>query len=941
MRARFLGSSFRNKVHSEPLAMSTYDISDQLVESGLFGRDPDNHIFVRSEDLSYSQSSLTHQEHAKIMRPRTKSSARSVLPGRSKHPSFKSPVITPNLVDLVRENTPKRPFTSETLVLKSGERKEAPNVYFRKVIPYTEPPAEANFAQLSEVVDNMLQCGNMSENDVYHDVFDEVVKQYSVECTSLGELLDECKNFFWKVNQEIPRIKKYYGDIVAEIYLKIQALKELKLDLHKETNDYIVQQTNLSKLIDELKMDLESSVKVNDDLMKHLAIANQEIAASRVELNRLDCIINEKCGLLASVNEEIGTLDNLISCYSSDITKCTDDYAEIMKIIEATKGKIEDYKVKINTIKGTIAEVNKEINIYTNMHEETYKGPSYSAIDVQCDLISGKSFNINKKSVRMLNDGGVPSKSEIEESLSRNKKSKEDIFKGFVDSFNEICQKHEKGKIIITTYEDMCFLKSMFMEYEEKFQLLEKEIEVPKRDKFPNEEGNKSHLSIYTSTITLNDTHTTVESVQKKTVGTQNMFKNVVHKVPRKQVSLSEITSPLLKFLKSNHSMRAPMSLEWLLEQVETLYDAKAIENEKYLSLRQVPPPFGQFIYNLIKSKLDDDFLVDQYCWDLYLSAHEHCKSALVAEMFSKFIDENYDEEQLALYLKARSDCMKTGFIVTIQTRDLPESYNEFYLSQDQTEILLKSWWIERYKKHYFTDILHFAISRPAAHLDVSKRYIAMHDILYKVVEEYGNDLQLRIGEMLMKYRIVPRIRGKDFCRFIRRMLPISSDEQIEKLYRNTTLKSAERTDVNEDEFATMFREQCLIYRWVREDIGGNTGNRSDNQIVHRTVRNLYERLKPRIMEISEYFNTQKNLQPDNVPLKIYCNRMSIFTSMLNHSLASRDGELSCVYLFRLTSTLDILFSTIKQIAPNLIQPSLVSMECGIKENWMDTTILT
>ena len=86
-----------------------------------------------------------------------------------------------------------------------------------------------------------------------------------------------------------------------------------------------------------------------------------------------------------------------------------------------------------------------------------------------------------------------------------------------------------------------------------------------------------------------------------------------------------------------------------------------------------------------------------------------------------------------------------------------------------------------------------------------------------------------------------------------------------------------------------------------------------------------------------DFFKQQTALQSDNLTLKTFYDDAFRFFSMLSQSISAGDGKSSYVNYYQFIFALDILFSTLSMLDVKDEEPSPISMECSVRENWLDT----
>lgn len=312
-------------------------------------------------------------------------------------------------------------------------------------------------------------------------------------------------------------------------------------------------------------------------------------------------------------------------------------------------------------------------------------------------------------------------------------------------------------------------------------------------------------------------------------------------------------------------------------------------------------------------------------------SAEEHKDKSIETELFYNFLNESFDEEQLAFFLLCRKDCLKVGSSVQVQTRDLLESYFEFYLDFDNLERLLRtSWWNSRYNKNLLIELTEYAVERPAVHLDASKKYISTHQVLYFNVIKYAEDKISRLNELFSRSRIIPRLKKKQFERLCLRLIPGINQAKILEFHRSTVTKSKRRFEINLEDFIEKFTQSSILMKSCRSPSQLNLVSLD----LHHTIFRFWQKFKNEITRILDYFQHEINLRPENSIAKSYFEEAIRHRSMMLHSFNVLDGELGAMHLFEFLIITDLLFTTVRDIEPDVFRPSLVSLECAIRECW-------
>lgn len=117
-------------------------------------------------------------------------------------------------------------------------------------------------------------------------------------------------------------------------------------------------------------------------------------------------------------------------------------------------------------------------------------------------------------------------------------------------------------------------------------------------------------------------------------------------------------------------------SLSWLMKKIELLYDSRFeyekmdVERDDELSMADaLVKVFPIFVFKNMSTVVGLlKALVDQTCWDLLYNTHIYRNDFLEVEIFARFLQEFYDNDDLLFYLYVRSVVMKV-LQVSFKTR--------------------------------------------------------------------------------------------------------------------------------------------------------------------------------------------------------------------------------------------------------------------------------
>jgi hypothetical protein len=295
-------------------------------------------------------------------------------------------------------------------------------------------------------------------------------------------------------------------------------------------------------------------------------------------------------------------------------------------------------------------------------------------------------------------------------------------------------------------------------------------------------------------------------------------------------------------------------------------------------------------------------------------------------------LNEEIDADQLGFMLKCRDYIMKVGCVVSTMAEGQSELIPEFYLNSDQMESSLKMWWRHRYRPEFLSHVLEYAVSRPAAYLDATKRYISMNDIMSAVCEDFVKDNFARMLELLQKTRISPRPERPEFIGLMKSLLWNASDEDLERCYRTGIAKQYERIEVSARKFVRLFRRGSVLYGvYEEQEVDIDWG------ALLAVFAAEWERKGPLLKVMIRFFEKMCQKEGDDFAMRSLVADAQRYQSRLVYSLEIQDSAGVCMNYFDLVFALDLLFSMLAKVDVALAEAALLSLECCVKEYWLDS----
>lgn len=902
-----LGSVFRsNALNVKTPAAPKFE--EPLVNSGLLGHDPQV-IF----------SELPEQQTV----PR-----RSSYTTTTHHQNHRNPIITPvvskRAKTSIEEEIPTPTPALSDAPIQAQQELPSPNVFYRKVLPPNAPPADRNFLQLNELLDRMIAKAQeddlVGQHEAFEIVFMEVIRQYFIECSGQGRLLDKCRLFFSSLAKHIPMLRKRFEKELAQLDLKIKECNNEVDELTKQLIPTEDKRNHLTNIVRDLRTDYQLLTEHLDGLNRNLAHTSREIDELKIARDKIDSRISAKDLKLIKLNEELRALDEVSARCTADTVQVADQLRTLLNQISNGKSRQKAAIEGIQGLKSQLARTNAEIDNLQAAIDESNKYIQMDDAEVQVDLVIKSKRSSAVAEAR---------KRREKELLMRNNPLGH-LFQGGKNG-NQI--NIPEGGITISTYEDFATLKQLILENSEFFQMSHQSIVNAEKGDFIPSNDNPDYVRLFASKIVSDVIDRSVRKVSTAERQTQTLSRPMQKHQDSEDFGLkSNAHLNFIKMIPVDYSQRDPKSLGWIIKNIRMIYDEKLQLDLKCLEDKQPLTPLDQFTIDLAKRNYNLEFLAYQFCWDLNNTGNEWRESSSEVDMFMNALYEKINVEQLCFMLKCRDFILKVGAVVSTKTEDQTEQIIDYYLSQDQIEPALRKWWKFRYQPSVLQHCMEYAVARPAVHLEATKRYIAMNDILSVCVQDFAVDTVNQMNELLQKSRIVPRLSQDKFIKFMKSLIPYISKQDCDRFYRATVSKSAQRVDIATDDFIIAFKNGSIL----------NAHEESPEQDVKleellESIKDQWEKKKEMLMIILKYFEKLSNSQLDNLGMRALVTDAQRFQSMLVHSLSIKNATEACYNYFQLVFSLDVLYSVTDGFDIVSGETTLISLECCVKEYWLDS----
>jgi hypothetical protein len=900
--SRLLGSVFRGDALHIP---ASEEFEHPLKAAGLLGRDPQSLLIITRRDVEAGSGLRTPKPSSpSISRPST---------------ALRNAIVTP----LLRKRKSKATLVDDDAaaapvdILSEKPPLPTPNILYRKVLNASEPPAPANFTQLSEFLTRIVSGDVDSQHESYEMVFIETIRQYFIECSGQGRLLDRCRLFFTSLARYVPRLRARFVSELSRLDRLIRDSSVEVEQIQQQLTPTEERRRHLQNIVNDLRNDYQLLTAHLDSLNRLIGAATKEVHDMRIDAERLDSRIAEKDSKIVVLNQELRTLDDASARTTAETVEIAESLRGLLLKIEEDQGKIDNSKESILGMKGQLNRINAEIAALQSAIEESNRFVKTEDAGAQTD------FAVHAKRSSAISD-------------ARRRRQEAVLTVGhpltgiFTPGSKEV-RIPEEG-IVLKGYDDFAVLKDLILANSDVFQWTPNEIKCAEDGNFEPDNSPPDFLRLYASRLVSDVLDRSLKKGPMRDLESQTLATAPQAEREESPGIAAARGNKFLMQIPADYSQRPPQTLEWMLKNIRMIYDEKWQDDLQKIEKVATLTPLFVFAFQIALRSHPLTFVAYQFCWDLHITGKEFRDSSIEVDMFMSALAEGITVEQLAFMLKCRDHIMKVGTVVSLRVGDQQDQVTEYYVSQDQIESALLRWWKHRYRPRILQHCMEYAVARPAMHLEATKRYIAMNGILSVMILEFAADTIAQMHELLQRSRLVPRLAQSPFGEFIRSMLPFATDQDCDRFYRATVSKTCLRTEVSQKKFRALFAAGSILYaheEQPEQEIGLKE--------LRETVGQEWNNRKDMIVLIRKFFEKLSSQQTENLTMRTLVGDAQRFEGMLIHSLTIKNATEACLNYFQLVFTLDLLFSVLPHFGVALGDASLASLECCIQEYWLDS----
>ena len=822
-------------------------------------------------------------------------------PGKARRPK----VVRPKTVAEVRVKTAS----------SATDGQEVSNVFYRKCVSATEPPSESNFVQLNEVLDRSLEQVDkedvLGQNESIEMVFLEMIRQYFIECSEQGRLLDKIRLFFESLANHVPKLKTKLEEELAKLQAIITQNREEVSQMRSEMAPIEEKKAEIENVIAQLKNDYEQMSAQLDALNKSIAFTLKDASNLKVEADDMDVRVAEKQNHLVELDDKLRALEEESARITQDSVKVAEELIQLNQEVNAKQTQYQQARAVVDGRKGQLEQLNSEIEeLEKSLQEQEKMAADTQDARVQVDLLTQpKSAALQEARKKRQERGGR---------VSANKTKLENMFQGDKD-----LNIPPEG-IVVASYDDFALLKQLILDNPDMFQLSDGEIKAAEDGSIDLLSVDGDNVGLFASRMISRAIRRAIHMYPRFEVPTQTLSKQIKWRTPGVWGD-----GRFLSLIPGDYSSREPRTMIWLIKEIRKIYNEKLQLDLADLAKKKSLTCFPEFIIDFAQRNHKLESMGHQYCWDLYITGTEFRERSLEVGTFMDAVDEKIAAEPLCFALKCRDDVLKIGAVVNRRADEENEQMTDYYLSQDQVFVCLPKWWKKRYRNTILQRVMDLSIARPAPHLEAVKRYVSLNDIFATMADEFLKDNIARMHELLHQGRIIPRLSEPGFFKFFRSMMPYLSDLDCRNLYRSTVVKTPIRVDVSQRKFRRVFRSQSLL---ASEDAPPERDGKLDDLLY--SVKEEWNKKKNMFTLIRKFFEGLSEQDKDNIELKSLLTDAVRFEQMLVQAIAVHNPVEACFNYFQLTFVLDLLFSTMDTFNVDLSSSALVSLENCAREFW-------
>lgn len=917
-----LGSVFRSTGRKDK---DLHDFSDPVINSGLIGRD-----YLSRGIVKFSQKPSTALNRKKMSRNTYKASYFNKTRNKPMPALRECPTPDPSFYGRYTEEPFKR--SDMNILIQTVKPEDGPKVFYRSVLPVNTPPSSSNFIQLEELLDRLLKGSSSEditeEHKIYELILTEIVRQYFIECSAQGQVLDKCRSFFNSIAYYIPRLKSFFQKELQKLqaaidsnYGDMEKFNAEKISLQEKLNQ-------LSSLADELKNDYDLLIGHFEELHGKIHDIHKEINNFKNSALELSTSLSQKNQELINLNEELRLLDEESAKYTEANIHITEKLKDVAarknEILERISAKKKEYSMKKK-------EYDESNQLFTKKNDEILAlsmGQELSTMSIQVDLIP------SLRRAKLLN--GKHAKKSSKEGSDTSPLENFIIAIGDQDESNIIIP--EEG-FTFDTYSDFSSLKKLILKHTEKYQIDKSLIPVCESGDFElNEKTNIDYITLFASNVTHNAIDSAIRSVPKYHVYTQVLYQpegsNSINRLSEESLLMrTSFERLLIRQIFVDYSQKEIRKLDWIMANSRLLLSEKYQRDILSLRDRKSLIILGQFVVDYAKEHEPLEFLMQQFCWDINNTAKYYSKLSEEVEFFYDALLGNFYLDQLYFMLLCRDYVHKVGFSVPIKIEN-GEQTTEYYLCEDQLNTGLKTWWKDRYSKRFYNALMEISVARPAAHLVSAKRYVALTPILLVMGEEYLNDNKQRLLEILQTYRISPKLRKSEFNRLMLHLVPYSTKEDLHYFFKASISRSSDRIDVSVEDFIEIFYNTSILYIDPKQ----RKISSKDDELLN-SIKEKFNGNKDKFKGIIDHYNGVLAEQHENINLTNVITDCDKFYTLTERAICNRQASEACSSYFSLVFSIDQLLCSMPDPDPEGCEDALNSLESCIKECWLDSML--
>jgi hypothetical protein len=288
-----------------------------------------------------------------------------------------------------------------------------------------------------------------------------------------------------------------------------------------------------------------------------------------------------------------------------------------------------------------------------------------------------------------------------------------------------------------------------------------------------------------------------------------------------------------------------------MIHTIRSIYDEKTIDDRTNVREGTEILKLPEYLLVWGFRQFGHGELIEQGCWDVFITAHYYMQQVLEVGQFVQFLDEHWLIDQLILFLQYRAWILQRCVSIPMDHPDLDVYYTELYLTCPQVGEFFNANFPKTEPELLGDLALRGCMAAELGRTKLNDAAnIPVPKILELAVAEEMDQRVRRIRKLLAFYRPVPRMTIKRFTRFVLDMIPNIDPNMIDSLFRSSLVENSLRTEMDQAAFVSYFRREDMVLPrdWPKERI--TPEDFSSASSIYAAVQVRWTQFEPMIRRI-------------------------------------------------------------------------------------------